>query len=222
MPPRWGQRRVPFFLHRSYGFGAGPGALVAPPGHFSLPADDSSAARTKRGDIARGYAGMRRDYGLSEIRLDFCAARSYWRGVDSIANRFDPHPKRPLGTSVNAFFGGSAGPYGIALASRGCSTGASAGCSTVYSQSNPALCPQSQTQRRLRASCFADISGRCRGWYVKCDLLALLPLAIFLVLAVRLAPSTLGALAIASPLATQRLLTAPARSCRSAAPRAVA
>ena len=27
MPPRWGQRRVPFPLHRSYGFGAGPGAL---------------------------------------------------------------------------------------------------------------------------------------------------------------------------------------------------
>lgn len=44
-------------MHRSYGFGAGPGALVAPPGHFSLPADGSSAARTKRGDIARGYAG---------------------------------------------------------------------------------------------------------------------------------------------------------------------
>lgn len=166
-----------------------------------------------RGDM-RGCAGI-----TVAAKFDWTSAPrgAIGEGVDSIAHRLHPHPKRPLGTSAAALFAGSAGPHGVALASCSCSTGTSTGCSAGSSQSNPTLCPQSQTQRRLRASCFADISGRRRGWYVKCDLLTPTPMAISLALA----PLTLDAFAIASPLATQRFLTAPARRCRIATPRTV-
>jgi hypothetical protein len=164
-----------------------------------------------RGDM-RGCAGI-----TVAAKFDWTSAPhgAIEDDVDSVAHRFTRARWAPRSLRFSPV---RLEPHGVALASRGYSTGTSTGCSTGSSQSNPTLCPQSQTQRRLRASCFADISWRRRGGYVKCDLLIPTPMAVSLALA----PLTLDAFAIASPLAMQRLLTAPTRSCRSVAPRAVA
>ena len=81
-------------------------------------------------------------------------------------------------------------------ASCGTSPGASAGTSTGASPSNPSLRPRSQTGRHLRALSLADISADCHDGY------GFLRSAL---LSIPCTPLALGAFAIASALATQRL-----------------
>jgi hypothetical protein len=80
------------------------------------------------------------------------------------------------------------------------SSGPSASPSSSPSASNPSLRPKAQTQRRLRASGLADISADRRSRSV---------IPTFSSLSIIYAPFALDALAIASALATQRLLMQP-------------
>jgi hypothetical protein len=80
------------------------------------------------------------------------------------------------------------------------SGGPSPSPSTGPSASNPSLRPKAQTRRRLRASGLADISADRRGRSV---------ISTFSSLSIIYAPLALGAIAIASALATQRLLMQP-------------
>jgi hypothetical protein len=88
--------------------------------------------------------------------------------------------------------------------SAGTSAGPSARTSAGPSHSNRPRSPRSQRQRHLRASRLADISGRHRCRYTNSNLAT--PVSPMI------APLTLGALAIASTLATQRHHPAPSRS----------
>lgn len=95
-------------------------------------------------------------------------------------------------------------------ASAGPSGGPSPSPSSGPSASNSSLCALAQTQRHLRASGFADISADRRGRSVIPTLASL---------SITYAPLALGAFAIASALATQRLLGQP-RGYRLAAVKA--
>lgn len=162
---------------------------------------------------------MRGDFGSSAIGVDFCCQRSYPEGMEHLAHRFLPVAHRQAGPVAPAIAAALApGSMAVSpslldfvLGSSGCSSVGSPVSSPVRSLSNRTGARQSQKQRRLRALRFADISMSHQGQCVKCKLSpSIAPAA-------PLAPLTLGAFAIASALATQRLLlSAPAGCCRCA------
>lgn len=166
---------------------------------------------------------MRGDSGSSAIGVDFCRQRSYPEGMEHLAHRFPPvahRQARPAAPALAAALAPgsmvvSPSLLDFVLGSSGCSSVGSPVSSPVRSLSNRAGAPQSQRQRRLRALRFADISASHRGRCGKCKLSpSIAPAAL-------LAPLMLGAFALASALATQRLLLhAPARCCRYAASKA--
>jgi hypothetical protein len=167
---------------------------------------------------------MRGDSGSSAIGVDFCRQRSYPEGMEHFAHRFLPiacRQARPVASALGAALspGSSAASpslLGFALGSSVCSSVGSPVSSPVRSLSNRAGARQSQRQRRLRALRFADISASHRGRCMKCKLPASISPSI--APAALLVPLLLGAFAIASALATQRLLLhGPARRCRCAA-----
>lgn len=170
---------------------------------------------------------MRGDFGSSAIGVDFCCQRSYPEGMEHLAHRFLPVAHRQAGPVAPAIAAALApGSMAVSpslldfvLGSSGCSSVGSPVSSPVRSLSNRTGARQSQKQRRLRALRFADISMSHQGQCVKCKLSPSISPSI--APAAPLAPLTLGAFAIASALATQRLLLhAPARCCRCAASKA--
>gem|GEM_PF-1514523 len=111
---------------------------------------------------------------------------------------------------TSARHGAIGGGMNFEPASPGTSPGASAGTSTCASPSNPSLRPRPQTECHLRALGFADISADNHDGYGFLRSASL---------SIPCAPLALGACAIASALATQRLSLAPPRSHSLAAAR---
>jgi hypothetical protein len=148
----------------------------------------------------RRCAGMRGDYRIGKIRLDFWARRSYLKCMTLILAVLMQRRIAPAETFERGSAGASIDP--------------SAAASAGPSRSTWPRSPRAQTQRRPRASRFADISAAHRCRYMNPETATpissptrarRLPRAL-----------TLDALAIAAALATHRFSAEPRRR-RSAA-----
>jgi len=170
-----------------------------------MPADCSSTPQTKRAD-ARGCAGIT---GSANVRLDFGARRSYFKGMKLFLAVLKQRRAIPREGSAVSSAPVLRPPTGVSRGGRPC------GHLSGHPSGRLALRPEGwllATLRRLRALNFADIStsqsGRCMSRVRRRPLRESMWL---------LAPLAPGAIAIASALAPQRISAEPRRRRPAAA-----